>query len=175
MSIISNFPGQFPGPTLDEMVIAEINRINTEFGRNSFFANRHIELMQVGSEYVWQYFANRDDLDPRDRERKPIGVYDVLALDPYAVAQHLAPDLDLDRRAGIANTVYILVQHARTYLEEMAAAQAVAPIMARPILHNQVRTPLSANHAAITFPGRITIDLVIHAAPVVPESGSPVR
>jgi hypothetical protein len=117
MSTIIDFPTRPREPGLDRIVAEIVHQVYAELGVNSLAANRHAEQMYVAGSYA-HWFFNHVELFPV----KKVGYGDLARLDPYIVAEHVAPDLDRDDQAGIARTVGYLVAHAQKHIDEPAAA-----------------------------------------------------
>jgi hypothetical protein len=109
MDLTLNSAGNPGEPDLDELITEVKHRLSPEW--DSLSANRHIERLYVAAGYVRDYLGCRT--------RKRIWLSELVILDCYSVAERVAPSLDQDGKAGVARTVRHLVDHARTFHNEM--------------------------------------------------------
>jgi hypothetical protein len=111
---------QFPVPHrkrgLERLVDEIVRQDYAAMGLDSLAATRQAEQLYVAGSYVHSYLKHVG-FSPDIAE-----FADLACLNPYLVAEHVAPDLGPDEQAGIARTVAFLVAHARNSSDEPVAA-----------------------------------------------------
>jgi hypothetical protein len=117
MCIIINFPALHRKPGLDGIIAEIVWRVHSAPGQDSLAAQHRAEQIYVAGSYAHWFFAH-----VLVRSVQEVGYPDLAAIDPFTVAEHVAPDLDRDGQAGIARTVRYLVAHAQKHIQEPAAA-----------------------------------------------------
>jgi hypothetical protein len=134
------------------MIASESRLLFSKFGPDSPAALHHEEVMYAGLMNVTDYFAREG------RVSRPLTPSDIVCLDPHLVAERLENNARPEAKIGIAHTVGILIQHARTFLEKMEASQATPSSVNASTWSSQTRKP-STN-------GRTPLALSTHPAAV---------
>lgn len=134
--------------------------LSANMASNSFAAMRHFEHMCVAVSYVHEYY--------KCQGRRP-SLFDLAVLDGDAVADWIASDLDPEGKAGIAHSVNLLVEHARSLLDETPVTTeeilSGTPIGWTVSTHCEAAESEPEETAGASLPGRIQITIDLRGFP----------